>query len=218
MIADYIEQTPFFDLQGSFHNPIKALHQAVQESADLIFLDINMPDLNGIELARLLPPNTRVIFTTAYQEYALESYQVAALDYLVKPISYEEFLQAAQKARAYFDLVYQPSNSGLSRDYLFVKADYKLHKINHQDIRYIQNVKDYVQIYLENGTRIMALMSLRSLVEKLPSDQFMQVHRSYLVNLNKITIIERNRIVFGEVYIPISDRYKVHFQTFLEGK
>lgn len=214
LVTAYIEKTPFLELQGAYNNPIEALEQAQKHRIPLVFLDINMPDISGMQLSRLLPESSKVIFTTAYEKYALESYRVAALDYLVKPFSYEEFLQAATRAREFFNV---KEDQEAAADFMFIKADYKLHKVYYNEILYVENIKDYVRIHLENGNKLMSLMSLKSLEEELPSN-FMKVHRSFIVNLDAITTIERNRILFGKNYVPISDKYKDTFQQYISGR
>jgi DNA-binding LytR/AlgR family response regulator len=213
MIKSYIEKTPFLQLEGVYTNPVEALNEAKDKDITLAFLDINMPDIDGMQLSKLLPEECRVVFTTAYEEYALESYRVAALDYLVKPISYDDFLTAATKAKEYFALV----ESGHEKEYFFVKADYKLHQIRFDNVLYFKNVKDYIQIYLKDGSRLMPLMSLKSIENILPT-YFMKVHRSFIVNLNEIKTVERSRIVFGKEYIPVAENYKDQFNKFLSGR
>ena len=217
LVKSYIEQVDFLNLRGCFHNPVEAMNKVKEWNIPLLFLDINMPDLSGTQLARLLPPESKVIFTTAYEEYALEGFKVSALDYLVKPFSLEEFMGAAQKAFDYFQLL-QASHGQQVDDYLFVKADYKLHKVWLQDILFVENLKDYVRFYLEDGTRLMSLVALKTLEERLPKVQFMKVHRSYIVNLAKVSTVERSRIVFGNHFIPISDPYRPAFKAYLEQK
>jgi len=214
MIKSYIEKTPFLELVGAYTNPVNALSESKEKEIQLAFLDINMPDINGMQLSKLLPDDCRVIFTTAYEEYALESYKVAAMDYLVKPISYEDFLKAANKSKEYFDLM---SSGQEEKEYFFVKADYKLHQVRFDNVMYFKNVKDYIQIYQKDGSRLMPLMSLKSLESILPS-YFMKVHRSFIVNLNEIKTVERSRIVFGKEYIPVADNYKEEFNSFLSGR
>jgi DNA-binding LytR/AlgR family response regulator len=214
LIKRYIEKTPFLKLEGAYNNPIEALEQVQKHKIQLIFLDINMPDLNGMQLSRLLPDFCKVIFTTAYEEYALESYRVAAIDYLVKPFSYEEFLPAATKAKDFFN---QKDETSEQADFIFIKADYKLHKVYFKSILFVENIKDYVRLHLNDGTKLMSLMSLKSLEETLPSN-FMKVHRSFIVNKDAITTIERSRIVFGNHYVPIADSHKEAFQQYLSGK
>jgi DNA-binding LytR/AlgR family response regulator len=214
MIKSYIEKTSFLELCGAFSNPVEALNFAKENNVQLALLDINMPDIDGMKLSRLLPENCKVIFITAYEEYALESYRVAALDYLVKPVSYDDFIVAVEKAKDYFKLL---GSEIKPNEYFFVKADYKMHQIRFDNVLYFKNVKDYVQIYQKDGSRIMPLISLKNIEAILP-DNFMKVHRSFIVNLNEIKTVERSRIVFGKEYIPIADNYKDEFNKFLTGR
>ncbi|MCR5573822.1 MAG: LytTR family DNA-binding domain-containing protein, partial [Bacteroidaceae bacterium] len=195
--------------------------------ADLLFLDIQMPELNGLDFSRMVPQQTRVVFTTAFNQYAIDGYRVNALDYLLKPISYPDFLQAANKAQEWFKLVQQgqqaqqqpTANETEAIDSIFVKSDYKRIKIDLKDVLYIEGLKDYVKIYQENTEKpILTLMSMKSLEEMLPAQKFMRVHRSYIVQKDKIRVIEHNRIVFGKTYIPIGDNYKQAFQDFLDKR
>ena len=186
---------------------------------DLIFVDINMPDMNGLDFVRTLHNKPQIIFTTAFSEYAIEGFKLDALDYLLKPIGYNEFLKAANKARSYFETVAQDQKKDTdTKEYLFVKSDYKIARIAVNDIIYIEGMREYVRIHLDSGKPLMPLMTLRLLEEQLPSDRFMRVHRSYIVNLEKIITVEHNRIVFdGKVYIPVSEQYKEAFQKFLSS-
>lgn len=218
MVA-YIEKTPFLELVASCPNAFEAMEIIGQESVDLLFIDINMPELSGIDMARTIDRNIMVIFTTAYSEYALEGFQVDALDYLLKPISYNDFLKAANKAVNLHRLKQsQPIAIQSENDYLFVKADYKTMKVELKNIKYIEGMKEYVRIHLIEGKPIMTLLSMKSLEEKLPSNQFMRVHRSFIINLSKVEVIERNRIVFGkDTYIPIGEQYKETFQKHVDN-
>lgn len=218
LVEAYITKTPFLSLKGSYTSSVKALAALQEQEVDVVFLDINMPDLSGMQLSKLLPASTRVIFTTAYEEYALESYRVSALDYLVKPFNYAEFLAAAQKAQAYYQLTAQSPTTPEAPAYLFVKADYKYHKIDFDRILFIENIKDYVKFHLETDQRVMTLMSLKSLEERLPSPTFMKVHRSYIVNLEKVSLVERHHILFSSHRVPISEPYREQFQRFLTQK
>lgn len=186
---------------------------------DLVFLDINMPQLNGIEFAKIIPPSVRIIFTTAYDNYAVEGFRVNALDYLLKPISYEEFLAAGKRALQWADLNSRKAeneSSATNQEYIIVKSEYKLMQIAVKDILYIEGLKDYVKIYTEGSDKsIMTLISMKALERSLPSQRFMRVHRSYIVNLSKIRVIERNRIVFGKAVIPISESYKQAFADYI---
>ena len=188
------------------------------ESVDLIFLDIHMPDLSGIEFTRILEIKPKIIFTTAFEKYALEGFKLEAVDYLLKPFSYEEFLTAAKKAQKLIGLeTVAGEKIEANNEFLFLKSEYKIRRINFNDIEYIEGLKDYIKVYLHNETKpILSLNTLKSLETKLPESKFMRVHRSYIVNLERIDTIERSRIVFGKTYIPVSEQYKDKFQEFLD--
>lgn len=215
-IVSYIEQTPFLDLVRSCGNAIEALEFIKKEHVDLIFLDINMPEMSGMELAQSLDAQTMVIFTTAYEEFALESYKVEAIDYLLKPIAREDFMRAARKAA---DRKTPAESETIKSDEFFVKSDGKIIRIDLAEILFIESMSEYVRIHFENGTNLMTLMSMKNLDSTLPEKDFMRVHRSYIVNLNKVQTIERNRIVFQkDTYIPVSDQYKDAFKDFVEKR
>jgi len=219
LVTGYIKKTPFLELAGEFDNPISAMAFLEQESVDLIYLDIHMPDLSGTEFARTLNSNTKIIFTTAYEKYALEGFKLDAVDYLLKPFSYEEFLLASQKARKVVELERKAAATSIeaNSEFLFLKSDYKIRRINFNDIIYIEGLKDYIKVYLAGEKKpILSLSTLKNIEEKLPSSSFMRVHRSFIVNLNKIQTIERFRIIFDETLIPVSDQYKDKFQQFLD--
>ena len=224
LMASYVKKTPFLELVGAYNSAVQAMQEMHDHPVDLIFLDIQMPELNGLDYSRMIPPQTRVVFTTAFNQYALDGYKVNALDYLLKPISYLDFLQAANKAQEWFKLVEQskqPEKSEKEEEIqsIFVKSDYKLIQIELKNILYVEGLKDYVKIYEENATRpVMSLMSMKAMEDMLPSDRFLRVHRSYIVQKEKIRIIEHNRIVFGNTYIPIGDSYKQSFQDFLNKR
>lgn len=170
-----------------------------------------MPDLNGLEFSKMLQKETRVIFTTAFDQYAIEGFKVNAIDYLLKPINYDEFLTAANKALQWFMLKKQPqaTETTFDNDFIYVKSDYKLKQIKLSDILYIEGLKDYLKIYIENESKpILSLISMKSMEDRLPSPRFLRVHRSYIVQTSKITIIEKGQIIFGKTRIPISDSYK----------
>ena len=218
LVSDYISKTPFLELAGSFDNPLDAIDFLSSQSVDLIFVDIQMPDLTGIEFARSLENAPKIIFTTAYEKYALDGFKLNAIDYLLKPFSYEEFLKAAQKARKQLELEASALPMiDVNNQFLFLKSEYKIRRINFNDILYIEGLKDYIKVYTAGDDKpVLSLNSMKSLEEKLPEDQFMRVHRSFIVNLNKISVIERSRIIFGKTYIPISDQYKDKFQEYLD--
>ena len=190
-----------------------------ERPVDLIFLDIQMPELSGLEFAKILPTKTRVIFTTAFNQYAIDGYKVNAMDYLLKPISYDDFLQSCNKALEEF-ISYHAHISKTEKNnrFIFVKSEYKLMRINLDDILYIEGVKDYIKIYFDNGDRpVMSLMNMKRLEENLPAPEFLRTHRSYIVNMMKVKVVDRLRIVFNNVYIPVSDSYKDDFQGFLDS-
>ncbi len=214
-MAGYVEKTPFLNLCESFLSALDALKYLQNKSVDLIFVDIQMPDLSGMDFVKTLDPKPMIVFTTAYSEYAVEGFKVDALDYLLKPIAYAGFLKAATKAKNYFNALHQDTLSH-DQDHLFVKSEYRVIRVNFSDIQYIEGMREYVRIHLLNDKPIMTLLSMKSLEEQLPSDQFMRVHRSYIVNLSQIKIIERSRIVFGDVYIPVGEQYKEVFQGYLD--
>jgi DNA-binding LytR/AlgR family response regulator len=218
LVTGYIEKTPGLKLVGKFDNPLDASDFLTEETVDLIFVDIQMPDLSGIEFTKTTAKGTKVIFTTAYDKYALDGFKLDIVDYLLKPFSYEEFLHSVQKAKRLFKLEQQALNQvETNSDFLFLKSDYKIKRINFNDILYIEGLKDYVKVYVKNVTKpILSLTSLKILETKLPESKFMRVHRSFIVNLNEIDTIERSRIVFGKEYIPVSDQYKEKFQEFLD--
>lgn len=218
LVSDYIRKTPFLELAGLFDNPLDAIDFLAEETVDLIVLDIQMPDLTGIEFSRALQSPPKLIFTTAFEKYALESYKLNAVDYLLKPFNYQEFLTAVQKAKKLFDMEQSTLPSlEANNQFLFLKSEYKIRRINFDDILYIEGLKDYVKVFLTTEEKpILSLNSVKSLEEKLPSNSFMRVHRSFIVNLSKIETIERSRIVFGKTYIPVSEQYKARFQEFIK--
>ena len=215
LLKSYAEKTPFLHLIGTYGSALEAMKELRDHPAQLLFLDIQMPELSGIEFAKILPVETKIIFTTAFQQYAIESYKVAALDYLMKPVSYEEFLQAANKALDWFSFTQRQQATTRDR-FMFVKSDYKLIRVSLDDILYIEGLKDYVRMCMETGTKIMSLMNMKKLEDYLPHPEFLRTHRSYIVHMPKIQLIDRFRIVFGEDYIPISDSYKEDVQQYFD--
>lgn len=225
LLESYVRKTPCLQLCGRYSSAVEALGELREKPVDLLFLDIQMPDLSGLELSRMIDPATRIVFTTAFGSYALESYKVNALDYLLKPISYPEFLQAADKAVKWFSLTGRNPDrtgcgiSGSGDESIFVKSEYRLLQIPLESIVYIEGMKDYVKIYTtEAANPVVSLMNMRDFEKMLPSSRFIRVHRSYIVQKNKIRIIERSRIVFGDKYIPVGDSYREAFQDFIENR
>ena len=219
LMESYVRKTPFLELQGSFGSGVAAFGMLRDRPVDLLFCDIQMPGLNGVEFSRMLPADTRVIFTTAFSRYAVEGFRVNAVDYLLKPISYADFLAAAQKALEWFELKRRAGAPADDLRSLFVKTEYRLRQIGFDSILYIEGLKDYVKIHVEDEPHpVLSLMSLKSLEEQLPADRFIRVHRSYIVQPAKIRTIERNSIVFGRERIPISENYRQAFFDFLSDR
>lgn len=217
LIKSYVEKTPDLTLEGCFESAADAVKDVVAGKADVIFLDINMPLLNGIEFAGLVPADTSIIYITAYEQYALQGFRVNALDYLLKPVSYPEFMKAVGKALMWHAMreAYQSdlndSQPASSPEMLTVKADYRLVQMRLDSIKYVEVQKDRVIFYRTDGDPVSSLMSMKEIEEILPQDRFMRVHRSFIVNLNRVEVVERSRIVFGKVFIPISDAKKDEF-------
>jgi DNA-binding LytR/AlgR family response regulator len=227
LLTKFIEQTPFLSLQGKFSNAIEALSYINQQEVNLIFMDIQMPDLSGMELARILDGKknsgtTRVIFCTAYHQFALEGYKVEALDYLLKPYSYEDFLTAATKAYQYFGRIGNlaqpslPTTPAASADYIFLKVEYQLVKVLLKDITHIEAYKDYVKVHLTSKNHpLLSLTSMKNMEELLPKNRFMRVHRSFIVSLDHIDSISKNVIHVGTQQIAVGDLYKEQFSEFV---
>lgn len=217
-VAAYVQKLPFLELVGQFSSAFQALELLENQQVDLMFVDINMPDLNGLEFVKSLTQKPLLIFTTAYSEYALEGFKVDALDYLLKPFSFAEFSKAAGKARSQFELKQNaPEKLESNDEFLFIKSEYKLLRVNLNDIQFIEGMKEYVRIYITGQKPIMTLLSMKLLEAKLPKEKFMRVHRSYIVSLGKIRTIERFTVVYDDKHrIPVSDNYKEKFQAFLD--
>jgi DNA-binding LytR/AlgR family response regulator len=219
-IAGYIQKVPFLELVAECRSASEAMNILDSNDVQLLFIDINMPDISGMEFVKSLTKKPYIVFTTAYSEYAVEGFQVEAVDYLLKPITFSNFLKAANKVKNLVELITngQKESVKTTANHLFVKSDYKLIRIELDNIKYIESQHEYIKIHLINSNPIKTQLSLKSIEEQLPPEWFMRVHRSYIVNLAKITVIERNRIVFdGKIYIPISEQYKDKFQEYIDG-
>ena len=216
-IGAYIKKTPFLEMTALCNSALDALDIITSNKIDLVFVDINMPDLNGMDFVKSLREKPGIIFTTAYSEYAIEGFKVDAIDYLLKPFAYNDFLKAVNKAKFLFENKDQKiSATKTGDDHLFVKSEYKIIRIELQDIKYIESMHEYVRIHLTGLKPVMTLLSMKAIEEQLPKDRFMRVHRSFIVNKEKIKIVERNGIIFdNNVYIPVSDQYKTVFQEFI---
>jgi DNA-binding LytR/AlgR family response regulator len=220
LIGDNIRKVPFLELVKCCKSAFEAIEILSQQNIDLIFLDIQMPDISGIQFLKSLPNKPLVIFTTAYEKYALEGFDLDVIDYLLKPFSFDRFLKAVNKARDYLYIKETAASPGTGHEmrsppgFFFVKADYKLLKIDFNDILYIEGLKDYIKIYTGEKP-VLTLLSLKSVEEKLPSDDFVRVHRSFIVAVKKIRFIQRNFIHIGTREIPISDNYKEQLYTII---
>lgn len=212
LLQNYVDQTPGLERAGSYSHALEALKALEDIKVDLLFLDVQMPDLTGIQLSRILQDRYPVILTTAYEKYALEGYELNVIDYLLKPITFDRFLKAVQKAkqRILSTEVHPPVESSGSPPYLFVKSEYKTVKIAFDDILYLEGMDDYVRIHTPTE-RIMTLERLKYFESTLPSSRFLRIHRSYLIALDKIDYIERNRVVMGEVRLPVGGAYQEGF-------
>ena len=217
LLKNYVDRVPYLSLSGSCKDPIEAIELMQKETVDLIFLDIQMPGLTGIEFLKTMIEKPMVIFTTAYSDYALEGYDLNVLDYLLKPFSFERFMQAVHKAADIWRLkrnqVSGPTSSQHSqtsspddKDFLLIKSEHRIHKIFHKDILYLQSMREYVSFYTSNG-RILSLYSLKKLEEELP-DNFLRVHKSYIIPIQRVTALEGNLLHLGETKIPIGASYK----------
>lgn len=209
-----IDQTDNLDLMGTFNSPHSASIFLANNAVDLIFLDIQMPGINGIEFAKTIPKATFVIFTTAFSEFATDSYEVDAIDYLIKPIKLERFQKGVQKAQTYYKLChadYSKNNIENSTDaYFFVKADRKIFKVYFDDLLFIEGLKDYVVMHTENQ-KVITAMNIKTIHEKLPKNRFVRVSKSYIINAQKIASVDNNTVYIGKNEIPIGTIYRDFF-------
>lgn len=224
MVKNFILRTPFLQFTASYTDAVDALTALKESPVDLLFLDINMPDLDGMSLAAMVPPETRIIFTTAFKEYAFESYNVNALDFLLKPINYARFLAAAEKARQWFGLntaTHQVSenNAEMKRNTLFIRIDGELKQIDINQILYVSGLKNYVMFYMENEQRpLVTHLTMKAVEDILPVNDFMRVHRSYIVALHKISSVDRNNTIhIGKEFIHVSDSYLDGFNKYIQA-
>lgn len=215
LLESYVKRTSYLFLNGTYNSAITAMRDLREQPVQLLFLDIQMPELSGIEFAKIISPETKIVFTTAFTQYAIESYKVNAIDYLLKPISYQDFLKSTDKVLDFYIKQNRVDNYHKDR-FMFVKSDYKLIRIDFDEILFIEGLKDYVRFYLKNGEKIMSLMSMKKLEESLPQPEFLRVHRSWMVRMAVVRTIDRLRIVCGDMYIPISDNYKDQVQQYID--
>lgn len=216
LIADYVKKTEGLELVLTTTQVLDALHAVQQGKADLLFLDIQMPDLSGIQFMKIIRNTCKVILTTAYAEYALEGYEHDVVDYLLKPVTFERFMVAIQKAKERLQAAAlataAPSPLLEKRDHLFIKTEYRVQKINLDDIFFIEALRDYIGIHTTSG-KILSLESMRNMESVLPPAQFIRIHKSYIINRQKIDYLERGKVVIGEHYLPVGDTYREKFMA-----
>ena len=221
MLEGFVARTPFLELAGSFNDPVLALSEIRAQSPELVFLDIQMPDLDGMELSRMLPPETRVIFTTAFKQYAFESYEVSALDFLLKPIRYQKFLEAAQKAQEWFALKEAASAPvpSAEKTSVFLKVDGVLRKVELSDILFVEGMKDYVMFHLASVRQpLVTHLTMKAVEDLLPPEQFMRIHRSYILGLEHIASVSpQGDVKVGDALLHVSEGYRPAFDAYLQG-
>lgn len=216
LIASYVERTPTLKLAGVYTSASEAIKVILDGEIDLVFLDIEMPQINGLEFAKILPPECKVVFTTAYDRYAVQGFRVNAVDYLLKPVSYQEFLEAVSRVQKKSDVSDAEHGSRQKREFLIVKSEYRQIQVRISDIEFIEGLKDYIKIYISSQPKpILTLISMKSIEQVLPEDSFMRVHRSYIINKSKISLIERNHIIISGHVIPVSDSYRQQFADYV---
>ena len=216
LLESYAKKTPELHLVGVYGSAVEAIKELRNNPVDLLFLDIQMPELSGMEFAGILPKKTKVIFTTAFDRYAIDGYKVNAVDYLLKPISYDSFVLSVNRVLERCRDV--DRQDVMSADgFVYGNSEYKLVTINFDDILYIEGVKDYIKIYFRDRRKpVMSLMNMKKLEDYLPKSQFMRVHRSFIVNMSVADMIDRGRIVAGDTFIPVSESYKEQVQEYID--
>jgi len=216
VLEHFIGRVYFLNLVKKCQNAIEAMQILEENQIDLLFLDINMPDVNGIQFLKSIITRPAIIFTTGYREYALEGYEHDVIDFLLKPFDFERFLKAVNKANNLISkTIKQPVALKKPLQFIFIKADYKLLKINVDDILFVEGLKDYIKIYTKQKL-FLTLMSMTSIEEKLPAEEFFRVHRSYIISLNKIDSVSRHRVIIGEKFVPISVPYRERFYRIID--
>ena len=215
LLESYAKEMPSLTLTGVYNSALTAMTGLRSAPVDLLFLDIQMPELSGMEFARLIPKQTRIVFTTAFKQYAIDGYKVSAFDYLMKPISFETFAETVNKALEWFATQSQQTATREDR-FIFVKSEYRLVRIMLDDILYIEGLKDYVRICLKDGEHVMSLINMKRLEELLPRPEFLRTHRSYIAHMTNISTVDRQRIMYGKESVPISENYKEDVSRFLD--
>ncbi|MDB5255663.1 MAG: chemotaxis protein CheY [Chitinophagaceae bacterium] len=216
LLEKYIAKTSFLQLVHRCRSAVQAKQILTTEKVDLIFLDIHMPQLTGLELSKTVSKNTRIIFTTAFDQYAIEGYKVNALDYLLKPFDYDDFFAAVTKAKDWFELT--AGKQEIGKDYIFIRSEYRQVKIMLNEVLYFEGLKDYIKIWLKDNPKpILTLLSLKALEKDLPPSGFMRIHRSFIIALDKIKSVEKNQVIINQTRISIARPYKNIFQNFMDN-
>ena len=206
LLEDYVQKTPYLKLAGKFEEPLQALPLLEMQDIDLLFLDIKMPDISGIEFFKSLRHKPEVIFTTAYSEFAIDGFELKAIDYLLKPISFEKFITACNRVKEYADL---KNRNGRARDYFFINVAHKLHKIFYDDILYLEGLKDYTKLYLaSSNTPLLILHNLKYFEDLFADTDFIRIHRSYIVSIRKLNTVSRKSVTIQNQALPVSDNYR----------
>jgi two-component system, LytTR family, response regulator len=209
LLEDFVNKTPYLNLIGKFDEPMQALSILESRQIDLLFLDIKMPDISGIDFFRSLSYKPEVIFTSAYSEYAIDCFELKAMDYLLKPVSFEKFLAASNRVKEYLEL---KNAKTTNKDYFFINASHKLHKIFYDDILYLEGLKDYTKIHLASATSpLIVLHNLKYFEDLLEQTEFIRIHRSYIVSIRKIKTISRKSVTMHSHELPVSDNYRESF-------
>lgn len=222
LLKRYVEKTPFLELKAACENAFEVMEYISNNPpVDVLFSDIQMPELSGLEFAKHLPATTKLVFTTAFDQYAIDGYKVNAIDYLLKPFDYSEFLKAANKALELTEVkpVASIALQQEEKQFVFVKSEYKQLKVWLKDILYIEGMKDYAKFYLDGNPKpILSIISLKKLENELPTDKFMRIHRSFIIALDKINSLERSQVIIGKQRITIANQYKDVFEQYIKDK
>ena len=215
LLEDFVKKTPYLKLAGKFEEPLQALPLIESQQIDLLFLDIKMPDISGIEFFKSLTTKPEVIFTTAYSEFAIDGFELKAMDYLLKPVSFEKFITACNRVKEYLD--FKNNKEIKSRDYFFINVSHKLHKLFYDDILYLEGYKDYTKVYLSSAASpLLILHNLKYFEDLLNQNQFIRIHRSYIVSIRKVNTVSRKSVTIQTNSLPVSDNYRDKFFSVIE--
>jgi len=215
LLEDFVKKTPYLKLAGKFEEPLQALPLIESQQIDLLFLDIKMPDITGIEFFKSLTYKPEVIFTTAYSEFAMDGFELKAMDYLLKPVSFEKFITATNRVKEYIE--FKNNREVKSRDYFFINVSHKLHKLFYDDILYLEGYKDYTKVYLSSAASpLLILHNLKYFEDMLSQNEFIRIHRSYIVSISKVNTISRKSVTIQTNSLPVSDNYRNDFFAVIE--